>query len=105
MESTSTTNYRTWSFRFLIYLILLNILFAYMISSTTLVIEIEGFERQKDNSELVLFITIILANIFLISGTILTALSIIKKEKKDYKYITSIIGYSFFLIIAILYLI
>ncbi|WP_417861412.1 hypothetical protein [Winogradskyella sediminis] len=111
MESTQTitnksTNYRTWSFRFLIYLFLLNLLVAYIIAtSTTLMIESEGYEKPANNSDLILSIIVVLTNIFLISGIILTVLSIIKKEKKDYKYIVSIIGYSIFLIITILSLI
>lgn len=106
MESTQTilnktTNYRTWSFRFLIYLISLNFLIAYIITTST-ILKLEDSEKTTNNSDLILSIIVILTNIFLISGVMLTALSIVKKEKKDYKYIISIIGYSIFLIIAIL---
>lgn len=98
-----TVNYKTWSFRFLIYLILLNALVAYIIvTSTTLLIESEGFEKPKNNSELYFHILTILTNILLILGIILTIISILKKEQKDYKYIFSIIGYSIFLILAII---
>ncbi|MEW7292856.1 hypothetical protein [Aquimarina sp. 2304DJ70-9] len=108
MESAETitkknTNYRTWSFRFLIYFILLNILVAYIVgTSTTLSIELEGYEKPQENSDILLSVLIILTNLLVISGTALTALSILKKEKKDYKYIISIVGFSIFLIVAVL---
>jgi heme/copper-type cytochrome/quinol oxidase subunit 3 len=103
VSNNKTTNFRNWSFRFLIYLFLLNVLVAYIIATTTtLTIELEGYEKPTNNSDIILSILVILTNILLISGIILTALSVVKKEKKDYKYIISIIGYSIFLIIGIL---
>jgi heme/copper-type cytochrome/quinol oxidase subunit 3 len=103
VSNKKTTNFRNWAFRFLIYLFLLNVLVAYLIgTNTTLTIELEGYEKPTNNTDIILSILVILTNILLVSGIILTALSVLKKEKKDYKYVISIISYSIFLIIGIL---
>ena len=103
MSNKKTTNFRNWAFRFLIYLFLLNVLVAYLIGTNTrLTIELEGYEKPTNNTDIILSILVILTNILLVSGIILTALSVLKKEKKDYKYVISIISYSIFLIIGIL---
>ncbi|GER59128.1 hypothetical protein ULMA_12360 [Patiriisocius marinus] len=104
METNKITNYRTWSFRFLIYLILLIILVAYIVANSAYLIvesEIEGYEKYTDTNNydsILLLILQILTSILLISGIIFTILSIRKNENKDYKYFTSIIGYSIFIL-------
>ena len=46
------TNYRKWSFKFLIYIILLNFLVAFMVykvmMETTLIIQLEGYEKPEN---------------------------------------------------------
>ncbi len=77
-----------------------------MIANTsTLLIEAEGIEKPTDYNSIIMVILMGLTNILLISRIALTVLCVIKKEKKDYKYIISIIGYSIFILLAVISLI
>jgi len=93
IESKNETNYRKWSFKFLIYLIIINIAVFYIVVNFT-------NDSEKFNSNL--NIISIIGNLILLIGIILLGLSIIKKEKKNYQFYISIFGYSFFLIRTIL---
>ncbi|WP_299603199.1 hypothetical protein [uncultured Aquimarina sp.] len=102
ITTKKSTNYRTWSFRFLIYLLLLNILVAYMVAThVNLPITIEGYEKPENNTGTMLFILGGLTNLLFVAGAVLTVLSITKKEKRDYKYFVSIIGYPIFLVLGV----
>ena len=100
------TNYRKWSFKFLVYIILLNLLIAFMIvkavNQTTLKIQLEGYETPQNNQDINLMILTILTNLFFFAGIVLTILSFKNKEEKDYKYKFSIYGYPIFIILTIL---
>lgn len=60
-----------------------------------------------DNSQVALLINLeaILGGVFLIAGVILTILSHIKREERNYQYKFSVWGFSFFIIITIVTLI
>jgi len=95
MESKNETNYKKWSFKFLIYLIIINIAVFYMVVNFA-----NGFDdSEKFNSNL--NIISIIGNSILLIGIILLGLSIIKKEKKNYQFYVSFFGYSIFLILVI----
>jgi hypothetical protein len=61
------SNYRKWSFKFLVYIILLNLLIAFMIvkevNQTTLKIQLEGYETPQNNQDINLMILTILTNL------------------------------------------
>jgi hypothetical protein len=99
------TNYRKWSFKFLIYVIILNFLIAYMIvnsvNQTDLVIQLEANEATTNYPGIYLHILTILTNLLFITGIVLTILTFKNKEKRDYKYKVSIYGYPIFIIISI----
>lgn len=82
------TNYKSWAFRLLIYFIIFNLVIAYyLINYGHLIFDSEIFNRK-----IILFS--IISYLILITGIVLTLLSIKNKEQKDYKYYTSIIGFS-----------
>ncbi len=93
-----TTNYKQWSFRLLIYLVVINgVVFYQTINMNTL----------ADNSQVALLINLegILGGVFLIAGVVLTIMSHIKREERNYQYKVSVWGFSFFIIITIVTLI
>ena len=102
------TNYRKWAFKFLIYVVLLNILVAYMVAnaavSTNVVITLDGFETPKNTSIQYVGFLSLLGNVLFIAGIVLTILSVKSKEEKDYKYKVSIWGYPIFLIVTLILL-
>ena len=97
------TNYKKWSFKFLIYSILLNFLIAFIVANTTTFeFQLEGYETPNDNSDLNLLVLTILTNLLFIAGIILTILSIKNKEEKNYQYKFSIWGYPIFIVLTII---
>jgi len=97
------TNYKKWSFKFLIYIILLNFLIAFIVANTTTFkVQIEGYETANDNSDLNLLVLTILTNLLFIAGIVLTMLSIKNKEVKNYQYKFSIWGYPIFIILTLI---
>jgi hypothetical protein len=100
------TNYKKWSFKFLIYIILLNILIAFMVANlvnqTGLVIQLEGYEEPKNYTGMYVLILNIVINLLFIAGVILTILSLKNKEEKDYKYKFSIYGYPIFILLSVI---
>lgn len=91
-----STNYKKWSFRLLIYLIIINITVAYLVVNYAVGIHDEGhFKRNIRILDLV-------GIVILIIGVVLTILSIKNKEEKNYQYYAAIIGYLFFTIMALL---
>ena len=90
------TNYRSWSFRLLVYVLLLNAVTMYLtIKFTPLVHDSERFYIR-------MLLLSVLALILFITGVILTVLSVNNKEDKDYKYKISIYGYPIFFIVSVL---
>ena len=97
------TNYKKWSFKFIIYIIILNFLIAFMVvNTTTFKIQSEGYETPNDNSDLNLLVLTILTNLLFIAGIILTILSIKNKEERNYQYKFSIWGYPIFIVLTII---
>ena len=88
-EKPKETNYKKWAFKCFIYIVLLNVLVAYMI--------------VKGNYEpLAILVCSILATLVLFLGTALTILTVTKKEEKNYQYYVSVIGYPIFIILTVL---
>lgn len=82
------TNYAKWAYKLLVYLFILNLLSFYM-----------TYKGSYAPATIVFFN--LLNYLFLISGSVLTLISILNKEKKNNQYYISMIGYSVFLIIQI----
>jgi DMSO/TMAO reductase YedYZ heme-binding membrane subunit len=90
------TNYKKWSFKLLIYLILINVAIAYLVYNLAVGFnDMEVFNRNTT-------ILSIIASIILVVGIILTILSIRNKETKNYQYYFSIIGYPIFIFFTVL---
>jgi len=97
------TNYKKWSFKFLMYIILLNFLIAFMVANTTsLKVQVEGYGIPNDNSGLNLLVLTVLTNFLFLAGIVLTMLSIKNKEAKNYQYKFSIWGYPIFIILTLI---
>ena len=90
------TNYKKWSFKLLIYLVLINITIAYLVFNLVVGLNDMGVFNRNTT------ILSVLATLLLIIGITLTILSIKNKEEKNYQYYFSIIGYPIFIVISIL---
>ena len=90
------TKYKKWSFRLLIYLIIINVLVAYFVINFAVGLHDVGRFEQN------IGILSLVANLILIVGIVFTILSIKNKEHKNYQYYFSIIGYPIFLIMTLL---
>ncbi len=95
------TNFKKWAFKFLVYIILLNVLVAYMMTRTTLVITPVEI-TDTSNLSFYVFICSLLATLLLIAGVLLTILSVARREEKNYQYYISLIGYPIFIILTII---
>ena len=89
-----STNYKKWSFKFLIYIILLNLLIAYLIATTPI-----GLGNSEQTLELRLIVLSFVNIALIISGIVLTILSFKNKEEKNYQYNISVYGYPIFILI------
>lgn len=89
------TKYKKWSFRLLIYLIIINVLVAYLVMNFAVGFHDVGRFEQN------IGILSLVANLILIVGILFTILSIKNKEQKNYQYYFSIIGYPIFLILTL----
>ncbi|MFK8005084.1 MAG: hypothetical protein AB8H03_01880 [Saprospiraceae bacterium] len=92
-EKEVSTNYRKWSFRFWIYLILLSGVGFYLIPNK--ISATDGFPNEK------LLILNWIFKIILCFGIFFMIMMIRNKETKDYKYWISLIGISFFFLASI----
>jgi polyferredoxin len=90
------TNYRSWSFRFLIYILLLNVLIIY------LTITLIDLDSHIENYYIRMLVLSAMIWFLLIAGVVLTILSVKNKEKKDYKFHLSVYGYPAYTILNIL---
>jgi uncharacterized membrane protein HdeD (DUF308 family) len=88
-------NFKKWAFRFLIYIIILNIIIYYMVINFA-----SGFDDpEKLNQNLTL--TSIIGILLLLAGIVFISMSLIKKEEKNYQYYISIIGYPIIIILTL----
>lgn len=83
------TNHKKWAYKIFIYVLLLNILVAYMVVRSTY-------------EPLAILTCSLLATLLLIFGIALTIMSIKNKEERNYQYHVSIWGYSIFIILTII---
>lgn len=90
------TNYKRWAFRLLIYVVLFNLAIGYLVINYA-----HGFHDEEIFSRNVLIFSII-TSLLLVTGIVLTILSIKNKEEKDYKYYSSIIGFSILILMRLL---
>ncbi|WP_053976797.1 hypothetical protein [Mangrovimonas xylaniphaga] len=98
-EPIKQTNYKQWAFRVFLYVVAVNLVIAYRVMTFAVGFhDIEKFQRN-------IAIVSVFGNLLLITGIILTILSIKNEEKKNYQYYISIIGYPFFLILTFLSLV
>ena len=90
------TKYKKWSFRLLIYLIIINVLVAYLVMNFAVGFHDTGRFEQN------IGILSLVANLILIVGIVFTILSIKNKEGKNYQFYFSVIGYPIFLVLTLL---
>jgi hypothetical protein len=90
--SIKTTNYKRWSFRFLVYIILLQLTIFYKIYT------FEPGIHDPSGHSFKISIASGLVIVLLFPGIIFTILTIVNKERKNYKYFFSIIGFPILLI-------
>ncbi|WP_431164827.1 hypothetical protein [Tenacibaculum halocynthiae] len=90
------TKYKKWAFKLLIYLIIINVLVAYLVMNFAVGFHDAGRFEQN------IGILSLVANLILIIGIIFTILSIKNKEGKNYQYYFSVIGYPIFLVLTLL---
>ena len=88
------TNYKKWSFKFLIYIVLLNVVVAYLIATTPI-----GFGNSRETLGVRLMVLSVISIGLLIVGVILTILSVTNKEEKNYQYNVSVYGYPIYILI------
>ncbi|WP_053990438.1 hypothetical protein [Mangrovimonas sp. TPBH4] len=93
-EPTKQTNYKLWAFRVFLYVVVINLVIAYGVM--TFAVGFHDMEKFQRN----IGIASVFGNLLLITGIILTILSIKNNEKKNYQFYISIIGYPFFLILT-----
>ena len=90
------TKYKKWAFRLLIYLIIINVSVAYLVMSFAV-----GFHDAERFAQKIGILSLV-ANLILAIGVVFTILSIRNKEKKNYQFYFSVIGYPIFLILTLL---
>ncbi|WP_299122196.1 hypothetical protein [uncultured Tenacibaculum sp.] len=95
-RTAKPTNYKKWSFKLLLYLIIINIVVAYLVFNFA--IGLHDSSRFNQN----IGTLSIIGNLILLAGIVLTILSIVNKEKKNYQFYISIIGYPIFIILTFL---
>jgi len=90
-------NFRDLALVNLILLILINLLIAYSMTRTVVVL----IDEPVDDRSRLLFLSI-LATILLILGIIFTIISIVRKEKKDFRYKFCLWGYPIFILLTLI---
>jgi len=90
---TKQTNYKRWAYRLLLYLIVLKGVGVYLVTYYTI------GEHNSETFFRGLDIINVLSTVFLAVGLVLTTLSIIHKEKRNYQFYAAVIGFSIFLIL------
>ncbi|WP_272149862.1 hypothetical protein [Tenacibaculum aiptasiae] len=95
-RTAKPTNYKKWSFKLFLYLIIINIVIAYLVINYIHLVHDSSRFNQN------IGILSIVGNLILIAGIVLTILSIVNKEEKNYQFYISIIGYPIFIILTFL---
>ena len=90
-------NFRDLALVNLVIIIIINLLIAYLLTRVQIVLI---NKPVNDGSQLV-FLTIT-ATILLILGIIFTVISIVRKERKDFKYKFCIWGYPIFILLTLI---
>ncbi|WP_299249596.1 hypothetical protein [uncultured Aquimarina sp.] len=101
MANQKKTNYKKWSFLFLVLLIIIDISTYYYVYLDAASGGLSSVDRFIQNLNIIGMVS----NLFLLIGIILFILSLIYKEKKNYQYYISIIGYPIVIVQTILVLI
>lgn len=96
INTKKETNYKRWSFRFLIYYFLVNAVIIYQTINFA-----NGFD-DAERFNLFLNLISIIASFILLTGSVLTILSVLKKESKNYQYYLSVIAYPIIIILNVL---
>ncbi|MDI9310542.1 MAG: hypothetical protein QM535_10020 [Limnohabitans sp.] len=92
--------YKNWSLRFLIYKIIIEVYLGIIYFNQPVVFNI-GIEKIEEPQNLSILIFKLLSILFSILGIVFLTLSVIKKEEKDWKFYTSLIGQSVLIIFSI----
>lgn len=91
-ETKKETNFKKWSFKLLVYVIIINLVIAYLVARfMPLIHNVETFNLR-------LLILGIVANVLWLIGLVLMILSVVKKETKNYQYYFSVLGYPLYII-------
>ena len=101
-KNNGKTNFKHWSFRLFIYLIILNILIVYSLIKTPVFGSLNGKNESLENLNAGILIFSILSFLLLIVGVILTVLSMVNKEERNYQFYVSIIGYPVYIVAALI---
>jgi cytochrome bd-type quinol oxidase subunit 2 len=94
-QQKTTTNYKKWAFLFFINYIIVQIIVAYKISTT--IILFEGSEALEKTLIIMNFFGLL----FLVIGSILTILSLLHEEERNYQYKTAIFGFGFCILLTV----
>ncbi|MFK5982373.1 MAG: hypothetical protein QM499_05605 [Flavobacteriaceae bacterium] len=89
-------NFKKWAFRFMVWIIIINIISYYLTISYT------NFFNEQANTAETLFYLGIIGTFLLFLSLIFIVLSSINKEKKNYQYWISIVGIFIFGILPII---
>lgn len=95
-RTTKQTNYKKWSFKLFLYLIIINIVVTYLVINFA-----TGLHDSSRFNQNIGLLSIV-GNLILLIGVVLTILSIVNKEEKNYQFYISIIGYPIFIILTFL---
>ncbi|GLB52963.1 hypothetical protein NBRC110019_20030 [Neptunitalea chrysea] len=96
-QTKKNTQYKKWAFRCLICVVVLNIA-TYYVTLTQVDMSFVPDIRQMTTTQKVLRIVGILTNLLFVAGLVLTIMSMVKKEKKDYQWYTAVIGFGLLLL-------
>ncbi|WP_066627897.1 hypothetical protein [Labilibacter marinus] len=96
MNTGKTTPYKKWAFILLISQVVLQVVIASMIINYA-----TAFDNAEDFNFKIRTVSVI-AEIDLWAGIILTILSVVKKENRNYQYYFSLIGYPLILLFNLL---
>lgn len=93
--------YKNWSLRFLIYKIIIEVYLGIIYFNQPIVLDI-GTEKTEEPQDLSILIFKLLSILFFILGIVFLTLSVVKKEERDWKFYTSLIGQSVLIIFSII---
>ncbi|GGG04562.1 hypothetical protein GCM10011344_01180 [Dokdonia pacifica] len=79
-------NFKSWAFRFMVWVIIINIIIAYLTATYV------GFFYTEDNTGQVIFRLGLVATLLLVLSILFIILSIIKKENRNYQFWVATVG-------------